>query len=109
MWDKVVLGAQVFVLTVGSFRESQDVKGRALVLISSHLLFCSERNGAVPVVQLEPNSQSPSPALSTLAAAVSWQHLWWAFIKVDAFSEVSFLVLSLKHLYSLLTFTPRLL
>lgn len=47
----------------------------------------SERNGAVPVVQLEPNSQSPSPALSTLAAAVSWQHLWWAFIKVDAFSE----------------------
>nr|XP_044610640.1 glycerate kinase isoform X3 [Equus asinus] len=40
-----------------------------------------ERNGAVPVVQLEPNSQSPSPALSTLAAAVSWQHLWEMLLK----------------------------
>lgn len=62
------------------------------------------------MVELEADFQPLFPVVSTLAAAVNWQHFLWAFIKVDAILEMTLWGLFvLKLLYSLLTFTPRLL
>lgn len=84
MWDEV-FGVQVFYVNSGQLQRGQGCQGESISLtfippLILHLRL-SERKRAVSVVELEPDSQTPSPALSMLAAAISRQHLWWALLK----------------------------
>ena len=64
-----MFAVEVFSVNGGQLQRAQGCQRKSISLISSLILHRrpSERDGAVPVVELEPDC----PALSTLAAAVS--------------------------------------